>query len=69
MKQGNSANHDGDGQNVLYEDGHVEWQQNPFVGVNRDNIYTASDGKGGNAPTVLSSPYDLNDSILLPTDD
>jgi len=69
MKQGNSANHDGDGQNVLYGDGHVEWQMNPFVGVERDNIYTVSDGKGGNAQALLDSPYDLKDSILLPTDD
>jgi prepilin-type processing-associated H-X9-DG protein len=69
MKQGNSENHDSDGQNVLYFDGHVEWQQNPFVGVERDNIYTVSDGQAGNAPTLLASPSDLNDSILLPTDD
>jgi len=69
MRQGNSPNHDQDGQNVLYGDGHVEFQQNPFVGVNHDNIYTVSDGKGGNAPTIVESPYDLNDSILLPSDD
>ena len=69
MRQGNSANHDTDGQNVLYYDGHVEWQQNPFVGVERNNIYTVSDEKGGNAPTLLTSQYDRNDSILLPTDD
>ena len=25
MKQGNSNNHDEDGQNVLYGDGHVSW--------------------------------------------
>ena len=36
MKQGNSNNHDQDGQNVLYGDGHVEFQQNPFVGVQRE---------------------------------
>ena len=30
MKSGNSTNHDQDGQNVLYGDGHVEFQQNPF---------------------------------------
>ena len=69
IKQGNSGNHDGDGQNVLYGDGHVEWQQNPFVGVQRDNIYTVSDGQGGNNPMLLESPYDASDSILLPTDD
>ncbi len=69
MKQGNSRNHDGDGQNVLYGDGHVDFQSNPFVGVERDNIYTrrsrqswfASDG-------VVASPLDAKDSVLLPTE-
>lgn len=60
MQTANSPNHEGDGQNVLYDDGHVEFQQNPFVGVNRDNIYLTRDGK------VMSSPRDENDSILLP---
>ena len=40
MKLANSNNHDGDGQNVLFGDGHVEFLQNPFVGVQRDHIYT-----------------------------
>jgi prepilin-type processing-associated H-X9-DG protein len=52
-------NHDQDGQNVLYGDGHVEFQNNPFSGTQRDNIYTANK-KGG------SSPLDTTDSILLP---
>jgi prepilin-type processing-associated H-X9-DG protein len=63
MKQANSPNHDRDGQNILYGDGHVSWESNPFVGVDRDNIYTTRDGK------VVASPADANDSILLPTDD
>jgi len=63
MKSSNSNNHEKDGQNILYGDGHVSWESNPFVGVNRDNIYTTSDGK------VNASPVDANDSILLPTDD
>src|SRR4051812_29394818 len=60
MKRANSKNHDEDGQNVLYDDGHVSFEQNPFVGVDRDNIYTAKCG------TVLAPPSDENDSILLP---
>jgi prepilin-type N-terminal cleavage/methylation domain-containing protein len=36
----NSQNHNGEGQNVLYSDGHAEWQRKPIVGVNNDNIYT-----------------------------
>jgi prepilin-type N-terminal cleavage/methylation domain-containing protein/prepilin-type processing-associated H-X9-DG protein len=72
MKQGNSNNHDEDGQNVLYGDGHVEWQQNPFVGVQRDNIYTAvtqiTNGNTSDSQNLLLSPYDANDSILVPAD-
>jgi prepilin-type N-terminal cleavage/methylation domain-containing protein/prepilin-type processing-associated H-X9-DG protein len=49
MKKANSNNHDGDGQNVLFGDGHVDFVQNVFVGVNRDHIY----GPGDNA----TSPY------------
>ena len=41
----NSPNHggfeDGEGQNVLYPDGHVEWHSKPLAGVKDDNIYTA----------------------------
>jgi len=75
MKAGNSNNHDQDGENVLFGDGHVEFTQNPFVGVNKDNIFTVSNGNGGNmkngtvaSDCILNSPYDANDSILLPTD-
>jgi prepilin-type processing-associated H-X9-DG protein len=63
MKLANTSNHDKDGQNVLYGDGHVAWESNPFVGINRDNIYTTGDGR------IAASPVDANDSILLPTDD
>ena len=63
MKLANSNNHDKDGQNILYADGHVAWESNPFVGVERDNIYTTRDSR------VIASPADRDDSILLPTDD
>lgn len=69
MKLGNSPNHDQDGQNVLYGDGHVEWQSNPFVGVNRDNIFTrrGDNGPTSSAPLPLArSPKDKDDSVLLP---
>jgi len=71
MKQGNSNNHDEDGQNVLYGDGHVEFQQNPFVGVQRDNIFTraaTANRPNGNDGLVRSSA-DANDSVMLPTDE
>ncbi|HWP40530.1 MAG TPA: hypothetical protein VNL70_06350 [Tepidisphaeraceae bacterium] len=70
MKQGNSRNHDGDGQNVLYGDGHVEFQATPFCGIERDNIYARRAAASGLASgDVVNSPYDGNDNVLLPTDD
>ena len=66
MKLANSNNHDKDGQNILYADGHVCWESNPFVGVEKDNIYTTRDTP---TPRVVASPADRDDSILLPTDD
>jgi prepilin-type processing-associated H-X9-DG protein len=63
MRWANSNNHGGDGQNVLFADGRVEFARSPFVGVARDNIFTNRKGQ------VVASPVDANDSILLPTDD
>ena len=39
--EANSPNHDFKGQNVLYADGHVEWQDHPYCGVRWDNIWTS----------------------------
>lgn len=36
----NSPNHNGQGQNVLFADGHVSFEEIPAVGVHGDNIYT-----------------------------
>jgi prepilin-type N-terminal cleavage/methylation domain-containing protein/prepilin-type processing-associated H-X9-DG protein len=70
MKGGNSNNHDKDGQNILYGDGHVAWESNPFVGVNRDNIFTAANSStGGQFSSMNAGPYDANDSCLFPPDD
>ena len=63
----NTPNHDRDGQNVLYGDGHVEFTQNPFVGVDRDNIYAY--GKKDDAAMgygIVGSPAHAADSVLLP---
>jgi prepilin-type N-terminal cleavage/methylation domain-containing protein/prepilin-type processing-associated H-X9-DG protein len=77
MRQANSNNHDKDGQNVLYGDGHVEFQNNPYVGTQSDNIYTyeaagsTNPTAAGTAPAKNSGgvPMTQNDSLLLPTDD
>jgi prepilin-type processing-associated H-X9-DG protein len=70
VRRGNSRNHGGAGQNVLYGDGHVDWQATPFVGVKRDNIYTAARMVNGEpvttSKTVVGSPAWGGDSVLLP---
>ncbi len=66
MAEANSPNHEREGQNVLYADGHVGYESSPFVGLGHDNIYTA---RTGTPPTVERSPADRTDSLLLPTDD
>jgi len=78
MITANSNNHNGDGQNVLYGDGHAEFQSTPFVGMQRgtagstsgfkDNIFTSSTGTATSGGSITSGPQDERDSILLPTD-
>jgi len=77
----NSNNHGGDGQNVLYADGHVDWTPTPYAGsprpltgTPRDHIFTSLSA----APTTAlathigdttAQPWDQYDSFMLPTDD
>ena len=79
MKTPNTPNHAGEGQNVLYADGRVEWQPTPYAGeyrgygnnVWRDDIYTALVGQFSSARTLslpdASQPTDALDTVLLPT--
>jgi prepilin-type processing-associated H-X9-DG protein len=68
MITGNSANHNRDGQNILYGDGHVAWESSPFVGVERDNVYTYGDsGTKSGGTGIVGSAVGPNDSVLLPT--
>jgi len=71
QRSGNSKNHGMDGQNVLYGDGHVEWTNNCFVGVNRDNIYTRNTITNNNpvepGTSIAESSSAANDNVLLPT--
>jgi prepilin-type N-terminal cleavage/methylation domain-containing protein/prepilin-type processing-associated H-X9-DG protein len=80
MQNANTNNHNGDGQNVLYADGHVEFQNTPFCGMLRtgttgstgafrDNVYTATKAQDKSGHTSGSGPLDQNDSILYPHDD
>lgn len=83
MEQANSRNHRRVGQNVLYTDGHVQFQTTPYCGVGhdaeRDNIYTALQRtpvpKGQNPPANAKGfighdigPAWERDSYLVPTE-
>jgi prepilin-type N-terminal cleavage/methylation domain-containing protein/prepilin-type processing-associated H-X9-DG protein len=61
LSQANSRNHETDGQNVLYGDGHVAWEHSVFVGVNDDHIYVNRHNQ------LMASPIDRDDSVLVPT--
>ena len=69
----NSHNHKQDGQNVLYNDGHVEWHATPWAGAKKDNIYSSAqmDTNGNQLDPAASAPLwpdpqiDL-DTVLVP---
>jgi prepilin-type processing-associated H-X9-DG protein len=45
LTQRNSPNHGGDGQNVLYLDGHAEWRTSRNAGINGDDIFVNWDNQ------------------------
>ena len=69
IKKGNSITHEEKGQNVLFLDGHVNFEESPFCGINGDNIYTYWDGgdirRGGYPLLLFSEPTDVSDSFLV----
>jgi len=68
VKYGNAIAHEEEGQNVLFLDCHVGFQENSSCGVNDDNIYTYWDGgdiRIGGPPTLGSEPQDRFDSLLV----
>ena len=60
----NSPNHggegNGEGQNSLFQDGHVEFVQTSFGGIDGENIYTHLDISGSGEMTLGDSPFDLD---------
>jgi prepilin-type processing-associated H-X9-DG protein len=68
VKAGNAIAHDEEGQNVLFLDGHVVFEEHPFCGMKKDNIYTYWDGgdiRVGGVPRVGSEPAGRLDSLLV----
>jgi len=68
LKVGNAVTHDQEGQNVLFLDGHVSFEENSFCGVKNDNIYTYWDGgdiRIGAVPGLGCGPQDRIDSLLV----
>jgi hypothetical protein len=74
----NSPNHMGEGQNVLYADGRVDWANTPLAGVKSDNIYTrwwdpigGTDADPtprihGTPPTGIETPFADTDTLIYP---
>jgi prepilin-type processing-associated H-X9-DG protein len=64
----NSKNHEGEGQNVMFNDGHVEWCTSPLVGAQRDCVYTAGfvDPAGNPLMQDVAQPTAALDTIILP---
>jgi len=60
----NSPNHAGEGQNVLYVDGHVSWSSSPFAGR---RIYLSAPDRG-EPLMVRDEIYSLGSSGWPPTD-
>ena len=55
QRAANSNNHQKDGQNVLYADGHVDWSASVWAGAQQDNIYTSRSGTTGGAGTFATA--------------
>ena len=69
----NSQNHNGEGQNVLFVDSHVEFIKRPLAGVGYDNIYTFQtswenplDVFLGLRPEDRTGPLSNTDSVIVP---
>ena len=69
IKIGNAITHQDEGQNVLFLDSHVEFENVSFCGINEDNIYTSQglnvDLRKGIKPSIGSKPLTRSDSLLV----
>ncbi len=67
-RQGNTTRHQGDGQNVMFQDTHVNFEKRATCGLEEDNIYTSWDGADkirGRPPKLGSQPASAKDSLLV----
>lgn len=68
MRNGNCFSHKDEGQNVLFRDGRVWFDDKPYCGVDNDNIYTYWDGDDrvrGRPAKFGSEPASELDSLLV----
>jgi prepilin-type N-terminal cleavage/methylation domain-containing protein/prepilin-type processing-associated H-X9-DG protein len=75
IKKGNAQTHQDDGQNVLFVDGHTQFEKESNCGVDNDNIYTPwgaqvpneQQRQQGNIPQNpgVTQPLGRNDSLLM----
>ncbi|HUT29631.1 MAG TPA: hypothetical protein VMX13_07560 [Sedimentisphaerales bacterium] len=64
----NSVSHQGKGQNVLYKDGHVRFEDRPIIGLGDDNIYTYRIEETDD-PTLGTGPFSEGDPMAYPWDE
>jgi len=65
-KLGNSLNHRSEGQNVLFNDGHVDYHEKPYCGADRDNIYTMLPTRADVPKECGDDPPDVFDPDVVP---
>jgi len=70
IRLGNALTHQEDGQNVVYVDGHVDFEKSSACGANSDNVFTRWDSASeekqkGVRPELGDAPEDRADSLLL----
>jgi prepilin-type processing-associated H-X9-DG protein len=70
-RRGNSLSHKGDGQNVLFIDGHVAFEERSYCGLDNDNIYLISADPTQGSPLGwvpapgMATPTNRKDSVLV----
>ena len=69
-RKGNAIAHQGDGQQVLFLDTHIDFAKRPWCSLEDDNIYLISreSSKGsmiGDVPTLGLGPKNRKDSVLV----